>query len=290
MHRAEINIEKLWNPLLGARGLQGIVEFRSFRMGPTPETTAAFAALLRGIVAMLIEAPRREPLVRWGEELHQRFSLPFYLHEDLASVLAELDEAAFGLAQPLASRLLRDDDLIMTREDLVDAQLEIRRAVEFWPLVGDVATQERGGSRLIDASTARIEIRLRTQHDPDDWNLACSGWRLPMRAAEDADGPVRLTGLRYRNFVPYRGLHPTLGNQSPVVLTLSHPRHGHWSMTLHPWDPDGRAYPGLPATLEHARDRRRARCVLQRLDGPPPSASPPREEAVGSHVIDLRWR
>jgi uncharacterized protein (DUF2126 family) len=179
---------------------------------------------------------------------------------------------------------------LQAQPTLGEARLELRRALEFWPLVGDVATQERGGSRLIDASTSRIEIRIRGGDRLGEWTCTSGDWAIPLRDAKDADGPVRLAGLRFRTFLPFRGLHPTLPPQTPLVFTLSHPRDGNWRITLHPWDPSGCAYPGLPESIAEARARREARCVVEALDQPPgPTVTPP-ENAVGSYVVDLRWR
>ncbi len=292
-HRSEINIEKLWNPFLGTRGRQGLVEFRALRMGPSAETTASLAALLRSVAAMLAEHPCHDPLIEWRDELHQRFSLPYYLHRDMEEVLADLDKVGLGLGPPLVEHLLRDQDLVLTTCKLGEMQLEIRRAIEFWPLVGDVATQERGGSRLIDASTSRIEIRLRPISDDcalNNWMLSVDDWAIPLCDAKDAAGLARVIGLRYRSFVPQRGLHPTLGAQSPFSFSLSHPTDGSWRINVHPWDPTGAAYPGLPATITEARARRKARCVVEELDKMPISLVDPPVEAVGSHVVDLRWK
>ncbi len=293
-HRAEINIEKLWNPFLGGRGCNGLVEFRAFRMAPSPETTAALAALLRAIVTMLAEAPFDEPLSDWGSELHSRFSLPYYLHRDLKEVLADLDASGLGLGDPLVKLLLRDRDLVLAERTLGSARLEIRRALEFWPLVGDVATQERGGSRLIDSSTSRIEIRLRPT-DPneplDDWNVTAGNWSIPLQRIEDDQGEVALVGLRYRSFVPLRGLHPTLGAQSPLTLRFSHPNAGHWHVSLHDWHPKSEPYAGLPADVDEARQRREQRCVVEPIDAKTiaPTVSPP-GDAVCDQVVDLRWQ
>lgn len=82
-HRAEINIEKLWNPFLRGRGRLGLVEFRALRMPQSAERATALACLLRAIVAMLSAAPYDQALVDWGRTLHERFALPFYLERDL---------------------------------------------------------------------------------------------------------------------------------------------------------------------------------------------------------------
>jgi uncharacterized protein (DUF2126 family) len=71
-HRAEINIEKLWNPYLPGRGRLGLVEFRGLRMQHTPQRATAIACLLRAVIAMLATRPYALPLIDWGRELHDR--------------------------------------------------------------------------------------------------------------------------------------------------------------------------------------------------------------------------
>jgi uncharacterized protein (DUF2126 family) len=58
-HRAEINIEKLWNPYLPGRGRLGLVEFRGLRMQHTPQRATAIACLLRAVIALLATRPTR---------------------------------------------------------------------------------------------------------------------------------------------------------------------------------------------------------------------------------------
>jgi uncharacterized protein (DUF2126 family) len=53
-----------------------------------------------------------------------------------------------------------------THRELGVAQAEgcrvrLRQALEPWPLVGDVASQEGGTTRLVDSSTTRLELSLR---------------------------------------------------------------------------------------------------------------------------------
>ena len=64
-HRAELNVEKLWNPFLAGRGKLGLVEFRALRMQHTPERATALACLLRSMVAMLAGADDALPLIDW---------------------------------------------------------------------------------------------------------------------------------------------------------------------------------------------------------------------------------
>ncbi len=291
-HRGELNIEKLWNPYLLGRGCLGLVEFRAFRMAATPQAATAVAALLRAIAALLASQGKQTEWVDWGRELHDRFALPFYLRRDLCVVLGELDEAGLGLGPAIVDELLDDDYRVIGRAEFQGCRLVVRRALEFWPLVGDAASQEGGTSRWVDSSTARVEVSLRPlsgqAEELDGWHLLVQGYRVPLILEEDRDGAALIFGLRYRSFAPPQGLHPTLGAHGPLTLTLTHAKHrGALRVSLHDWKPEGGPYEGLPRDLEEARRRRQARFVLEqladvRLDELPPPAS------LSDHCLDLR--
>ncbi len=278
-HRADLNIEKLWNPGQPGRGLLGLVELRAFRMQHTPERAAALGALVRAVLARLMtggEALDRLSLLDREVELHDRFALPFYLEADLREVLEDLRGAGLGLAPVLVRELERDDWRHLATFELGDCTLEIRRALEFWLLLGD-ASQQQGTSRLVDASTSRIELALRPSRPDADgarlaaWRVQANGVELPLRSESEPRGPVRVFGVRYRSFMPRQGLHPTLGVQAPLRLVVGRdagPRAAPALRTTHEitlleWAPDGRDYADLPADLAEARARRTARCVLR---------------------------
>lgn len=295
-HRAEMNIEKLWNPFLGSRGRQGLVEFRALRMQHSPERATALVCLLRAVVAMLARGRYTLPMMDWGRELHDRFSLPFYLEQDLETVLAALDSAGLGLDEAILALLRRDEFRAWGEAALPGCIVELRRALEFWPLLGDAASPEQGGgSRLVDASTARVELRLRPgpggAPDWHDWQASVAGVRLPMRLERDARGEVKVFGLRYRSFVPGWGLHPGLGTQVPVQVSFRHPGTGDARLlTLHEWRPDGGAYPGLPVDLADAARRRAERVAVQAVaGGSQPTAEPGAVRGLGAFCLDLRW-
>jgi uncharacterized protein (DUF2126 family) len=295
-HRAEMNIEKLWNPFLGSRGQQGLVEFRSLRMQHTPERATALACLLRAIVAMLARSPYDAPLVDWGRELHGRFALPFYLEQDLEAVLSALDEAGLGFSDPIREQLRKDEFRYLGRAELPGCILEVRRALEFWPLLGDASSPEQGGSsRLVDASTSRVELRLRPAPDGemywDGWQMSVSDVGLSPRLERDRNGELKVWGLRYRSFVPTWGLHPSLGSQTPVRILLRHTGlHQAFLVTLHEWRPTGGGYTGLPQVLEEAAARRAERITLEPLAwdaglAPEPGSA----DAPGTFCTDLRY-
>jgi uncharacterized protein (DUF2126 family) len=295
-HRSDINIEKLWNPYLGRRGLQGLVEFRAFRMATTPERATAISALLRAIVAMLALRDVVPELTDWGDELHDRFALPFYLRRDLLSVFADLRGAGLGLGAE--TRRVLQDDPSRDRWQMAfnGCRLSLERALEFWPLVGDAADQEGEGSRLVDASTVRWQLILRPTEggDADDfrrWRLATDGLQVPLRYETDEAGELGLFGLRLREFEPWIGLHPAIKPRMPLQLVLSHPGLDQaLSLQLHGWQPEGLPYQGLPADQEAARARREERLIATQLpaDSLTEAVEPP-GECLSSYAMDLRW-
>lgn len=297
-HRSELNIEKLWNPHLPGRGCLGLVEFRAFRMPWSAERAAAVAALLRALAAMLCagapDGSSDRTLCDWGDQLHDRFALPFFLGEDLRAVFADLDQSGFGLADPIQRLLLTDPYKAHWEVQFGGCRLSIDPAIEFWPLVGDVASQESGGSRTVDSSTARLQLCLRGSAPDgpalDGWRLSAAGVDLPLRAEQGADGPLRLIGIRYRDFPPWRGLHPGIEPLGPLRLTLQHPAlDDALTLTLHNWHPQGQAYAGLPDSPSAAAERRAERLVSEpvaRASLPAATAPPP--AAVSPYAVDLR--
>ncbi|MDB4957808.1 MAG: hypothetical protein JWO36_5377 [Myxococcales bacterium] len=262
-HRAEINVEKLWNPHIpvhGPRhGKMGLVELRAIRMPERPGMLVALAALFRSIIARLVVAHYRAPLVDWHDELHDRFALPSALSRDLRLVLGDLDEHGLGLPAQLRRELeCWRAPGVMCR--LGDATLEIRPALEFWPLVGDVASQERAGARWVDASTQRWEI---SSEGLGPERIAIAGRWAQLRPIAD---DVRAIGIRRRIYQPSPGLHPGLPVTDPLVIDWSFGGRAQ-RIELHAWKPDGGPYAGLPRDDEDALDRRRDRIRITTRDG-----------------------
>jgi uncharacterized protein (DUF2126 family) len=292
-HRSEINIEKLWNPYLSGRGRLGLVEFRAFRMAMDAESAAAIAAMLRALVVMLAKQESYDALIEWGSSLHDRFALPFYLLQDLHKVFDDLQCAGLGLDEPITRRLCTDNWRHVGNAELACCRLNVDLAIEFWPLLGDT-TEQTGGSRLVDASTKRLQLTLRASGDQDTdldgWRLLVGNYQVPLRREQDDTGVVLITGLRYRAFVPWAGLHPGLGAQTPLVLYLLPPgRNNGLRCTLHDWQPEGKAYSGLPDNLDEARSRIAERFVVEEISQEhAPDAVKPPNEAVSDYCLDLR--
>jgi uncharacterized protein (DUF2126 family) len=292
-HRSEINIEKLWNPYLPGRGCLGLVEFRAFRMAMDAESAASIAAMLRALAVMLARQEAQHDLIEWGNHLHDRFSLPFYLLQDLDKVFADLQRAGLGLGVPITRRLRADNWRHVGDAELTGCRLDVDLAIEFWPLLGDSA-EHTGGSRLVDASTRRLQLTLRScaekDTDFDGWHLLAGNYNVPLRSEQDETGVVLISGLRYRAFVPWAGLHPGLGAQTPIVLYLLPPGgENGLRCTLHDWQPEAKPYDGLPDDLDEARRRIAERFVVEEItpDQVPDIVNPP-DEAVSDYCLDLR--
>jgi uncharacterized protein (DUF2126 family) len=290
-HRSELNIEKLWNPHFGDRGRAGLVELRPFRMAADAPRFTALAALARALVARLMQGPFEAPLIDWGDRLHGRFALPYFLARDLAGVLADLEAAGLGVGGRVAALLRDEGPWEIGSYDWNGAQVRISRALEFWPLVGDLAAQQPADSRLVDASTSRVEFRLTAPAGiaPDHWSLCVDGRQVPLGLPDDEDTTL-VVGIRYRSFVPRLGLHPAMAARERLDLVLRHLPSGRaLRIGLHEWQPEGGAYPGLPPDRAEARRRRRERVVVADLPpGDPGPCIPPPPEAVGDYCLDLR--
>jgi uncharacterized protein (DUF2126 family) len=280
-HRAEVNVEKLWNPWLVDRGRLGLVELRALRMPPSPERLVAIAALFRALAARLAVAPYDEPLLDWGAQLHERYGLPWFQLHDLARVLDDLDDHGLAPGPALRAELLRPPEPVATLE-LDGAALELAPALAFWPLLGDVASQERSGARLVDASSARLQLVVRAPRGTPPGEVAAAGWRVPLQPAPGADD-TWIGSVLYRTFTPRPGLHPALPPHDPLVVEWT--RGGRSVRAeLHTWIPAGGAYDGLPASESEARRRRRERVVVT---APAHAAPAPAGSATG-FLLDLR--
>jgi uncharacterized protein (DUF2126 family) len=226
-------------------------------MPPTPERLLALGALFRAVAARLARAPFEEPLLDWGPELHDRASLPHWLEQDLAAVMADLAEHGLAPGKRLQA-CLGFEGTEVARVELAGATLLVRRATDFWPLLGDVASQEGRTARLVDASSERLELRVASP-GTHPGRVAAQGVEVTLEAA---GGPLHVGAVRYRAFAPQPGLHPGLGPHDPLVIEWE--RRGEaLRVELHGWKPGGGGYELLPADADEAALRRRERVVVR---------------------------
>jgi uncharacterized protein (DUF2126 family) len=293
-HRSEINVEKLFNPWLPGRGKLGVIELRAFRQAPTSTHAIARAALFRAILARLATSDFPVTLRDFGAELHDRYALPFFLENDLREVLGDLERAGFALPAALAHELFRDPHRVLGEVELGDPKapvtLTVRRAIEHWPLVGDLSEQA-GTTRLVDPSTTRLEVRVtgpseRVGRVTVGVRDGDSAVRAPTTFVDDGARSAVVVGIRFRAFTPALGLHPSLPARDPLELVVSVGERS-YALALHAWIPGGGVYPGLPETDEEATQRRVQRFVVQERKAPTWTRAP--SGATTRHTIDARW-
>ncbi len=258
-HRAEISIDKLWNPLQ-PNGTCGILEFRAFESQPDCERAAAIGLFIRAIIAMLARNPFKKNLLRWGQALHDRFFLPSILWLDLAGVAADLKKAGI----PFDVSWLRPHfDFRFPTAGLMSAgkeTLTVRYAIEAWPLLGE----QPAGSltvRSVDSSTERIELSLSSPKALDKGLLQINGIPVPFKVEKK----LAVAALRYRAFHTLPSLHPHIPAQTPLLLEWVSLKSGQVQSAVkwHSWQPNHQPYPSRPADCEEAQKRCRERWVPQ---------------------------
>ncbi len=284
-HRAELSIDKLYDPQT-PYGRQGLVELRAFEMPPHPRLAAAQVLLARALIAAFTQAPCRGALVRWGQGLHDRFLLPWFLERDLDDVLAFLAGRELGMPTDAFRPFLELRCPLVGTIDAGDVRVEVRNAIEPWPVLGE----EVGGggtSRYVDSSLERLEVRA-TGMVPERHRVLVNGAVLPMRATSAAD--IHVAGVRFRAWCPPHSLQPHLGVHHPVrfdvVDTWASRSLG--AGAYHVWHPEGRGFRSPPLTRFEASARRSQRFTH---DGPTPYPVRPRETRPHPdqpYTLDLR--
>lgn len=212
-HRAEVSFDKFWNPGAPA-GCLGLIEFRAMESLPAAEWMAAIALLWSCLAALLLD-PERLPrtLRHWGAELHDRMLLPSQLRADLQAVLAELAAAGLPLQAEVFDAIWawRFPVLLDWHDPASGAALEVRQALEPWPLICDTPREGGFTSRFVDGSMRRVELTANPALR-ERWRLRLQGRALPLGA--------ELLAVRWREQRLYPCLHPGLAPQGPLVLEL----------------------------------------------------------------------
>jgi uncharacterized protein (DUF2126 family) len=248
-HRSEISFDKFWNPGAPA-GCLGLIEFRAMESLPRVEWSSAIALLWTALAAHLLDPRHRPDALRdWGSTLHDRMLLPSQLWADLEQVLAAL--AADGLAlDPAPYREIwewRFPPLLTWQQPPLanpapaaahgtDAEelprLELRPALEAWPLICDFPREGGFTSRFIDASLRRFEVitnpsfRRRCQLLINGRPLALShtgALEAPQASASTSSQEQldpSLLAVRFRHHRLYPCLHPAIDPHLPLTLVL----------------------------------------------------------------------
>ncbi|MEB3243178.1 MAG: transglutaminase family protein [Cyanobacteriota bacterium] len=222
-HRSEISFDKFWNPGTPA-GCLGLIEFRALESLPKLAWSQAIALLWSSLAAYLLNPVHRPARLRpWGESLHDRCLLPSQLWNDLEAVLDDLarvelapDPAPFReLWNWRFAPLLRWEGA--PTADGETPWLELRPALEPWPLICDFPREGGFTSRFVDGSLRRFEVTANQAFRQHCW-LALNDKSLALDPNHTS-----LLAVRYRLQRLYPCLHPGISPQWPLRLLIGQP-------------------------------------------------------------------
>ena len=256
-HRAEFCVDKLFPP--EGLGLQlGLLEMRAFEMAPHVQMNLLQMLLIRALVSMFWKTPFEGSLIRWGTTLHDRFMLPEFVRRDLREVLAQLRLSGHNFEDGWFDSHLefRFPKIGSIAADGVE--LELRQALEPWNVLAEETFSGRT-VRTVDSSMERMQVKLSGIAQDSRYAVACNGRRVPLQLTGETG--TALAGVRFRARRLSATLHPTVPVHAPLVFHLIDRLSGHsiGQCTYHVGPPDGRLYPGRPANVAEADDRRMER-------------------------------
>jgi uncharacterized protein (DUF2126 family) len=299
-HRAEISVDKLWNPF-APNGRLGLIEFRAFETHPSRAVQSLTALFVRAIITRLCVAPVREPFIRWAGALHDRYFLPAFVWEDLVTICNDLAKHGIDfdpgwLRVPWNWRFPKLGEFVLADKKNGDFKIEFRQALEAWPLLGE-SPNAGTVARTVDSSLDRIEARVSDARTLEGGLLLVNG--LPCEFRPVADGRPgdkagqlgAACGIRYRAFHLTPSLQPHVPIHAPLLIewidraTLSVVAAARW----HVWNPRFQPYTEMPKSDAEAAARRAERWepwphtvgqsrFVPKIDFPP----------EGRHTLDLR--
>ncbi len=242
-HRTEFCIDKLYSPD-SAAGRLGLLELRSFEMPPHARMSLAQQLLVRALVARFWEVPYRQPLVRWGTSLHDRFMLPHFVVQDFLEVLREMGDWGMPMEPDWFVPHFEFRFPLLGEATYEGVKMELRQAIEPWNVLGE-ETAATGTARYVDSSVERLEVKVGNMTGRRHI-VVCNGRRVPLHPTGTRGEFV--AGVRYRAWQPPSCLHPTIGVHTPLTFDL----YDTWSCrsiggcTWHVSHPGGRSDETFP--------------------------------------------
>ncbi|MDR3402638.1 MAG: transglutaminase family protein [Chthoniobacter sp.] len=215
-HRSEASFDKFWNVNFDG-GCRGLVEFRAVETLPHARWMSAIALLWHALAAHLLTKPFKEPLIDFGDKLHDAFFLPTFLWADFEKVLRDLRRAGFKLPAALFREIFEWRFPVMLHHAEGAAELTIRRGHEGWPLLCEQPLEGGSTSRFVDTSIERLEFVVSREFAAHH-TIHVAGHALPLQSFPAG---LRGAGLRYRRTALYPSLHPGIPPQMPLIVTVT---------------------------------------------------------------------
>jgi uncharacterized protein (DUF2126 family) len=284
-HRAEFCIDKLYNPD-SATGRMGLLELRAFEMVPDPKMAMVQQLLLRSLIARFWKEPYEQRLVRWGTQIHDRFLLPHFVHQDLEDIVIEQNAAGFPLSLDWFDPHYEFRFPVCGQIEHRGVVMELRQTIEPWHVLGEESAGG-GTARFVDSSLERLQVFVNGMIDTRHV-VACNGVRVPLHPTGTNGQAV--AGVRFRAWQPPQCLQPTIGVHSPLVFDIVDTWAGRsiGGCTYHVSHPGGRSYDTFPVNAYEAEGRRIARFFkFGHTPGPLEVAEPP-EAPEFPLTLDLR--
>lgn len=284
-HRAEFCIDKLYSPD-SDRGRLGLLEMRGFEMTPHPQMNLLQALLIRAAIATFWQSPYVNKLVRFGNQLHDRYLLPHYVWQDFGEVLHFFKTAGYTFDLDWFKPFYHFRFPKYGAVQVGSLSLELRMALEPWPVMGDELSIG-GTSRSVDSSVERLEVKI-SGAIQDYHIVTCNRRRLPLHPTAQKD--VLVAGVRYKAWAPPSCLHPTIPVHTPLIFDVIDTRFERslGGCTYHVAHPGGRNYETLPVNENEAEGRRLSR--FQAMGHSPGRVVVPQTEQNPDfpHTLDLR--